>query len=106
MNRYLQNESAYNSNNDIFDLYFLGKKRSAAKWKKAADGLLALLAALISFFAEARVIRLVRTGAVALCLVGLIGIIGAMECGGLSLAAGLVISSLLLVVEIVCLRRR
>ena len=101
----MQNESGFNSNNDIFDMYFLGHKRSPAKWKKAADRLLCVLAALISFFSDVRVIRVVRTASVALCLVGLIGIVGAMEHGTLSLLAGLSVSALLVAVEAVCLRR-
>lgn len=105
MNRYMQSESKFNSNNDIFDLYFQGRKRTQATWKKAADALLCVLAAFLSFFSDARVIRVVRTVSVALCLVGLIGIVGAMEHGTLSLLGGLSVSALLLAVEAVCLRR-
>ncbi len=105
MNAYYENNSKYNSNNDIFETYFnIGA--TASKTRKAADACLAALSALIAFLTGLRVRILVRTLTFSVCLVGFIGIIGAMERGTLGLGAGLLIGALLVGAEFLCLRRR
>ncbi|MBQ9773652.1 MAG: hypothetical protein IJW30_03215 [Clostridia bacterium] len=106
MNTYYQQNERIYSNNDIFEAYFLTDAKPVTKWKKAADRLLGLLAALISFLTSARVRTFVRVLLVTLSLVGMIGIIGAMESGALGLGAGLGFGALLVSIEVLCLRRR
>ena len=106
MNTYYQQNSRISSNNDIFEEYFFGGARPASAWKKAADRVLAILSAIILFFCSARVRTVVRVGAVALSLVALIGVIGAVEHGTLSMGFGLALGLALIVLEVSCLRRR
>lgn len=106
MNTYYQQNSHISSNNDIFEEYFFGGARPVPAWKKAADRVLAILSAIILFLCNARVRTVVRVGAFALSLVGLIGVIGAVEHGTLSLGLGLLLGALLVALEVTCLCRR
>ncbi len=105
MNAYYQQNRSSNSNNDIFEAYFFEGTVRVSAWRKAADQVLAFLAAILNFLVSVPVRRFLRVGGTALALVGMIGVIGAMESGALSLFAGLLIALALIGLEVLCLRR-
>lgn len=101
---YQQNSNIY-SNNDIFDAYFNAGARPS-KMRKAADAVLAALSLILAFLTAARTVAVARAVGFGLCLVGFVGIIGAMETGAISLGLGLVLGAIMLGVEVLCLRRQ
>ena len=105
MNISYQNNERIYSNNDIFSDYFnVGTRPS--KMRKAADELLAALSLILTFLTATRTRVVARTCGFGLCLVGFIGIIGAMKTGAISLGFGLVLGAVLLGIEVLCLRRQ
>ena len=105
MNAYYNQKGYYNSNNDIFEAYFYGSAKAAPTWKRIADRLLAYLSIIISVLTCAAAKRLYKASSVALCLVGIVGLIGAMESGMLPLWLGILVSLPLLAVEFFTLRK-
>jgi hypothetical protein len=105
MNISYQNNGRIYSNNDIFADYFnVGARPS--KMRKAADAMLAALSLILAFLTAARTRVIARTLGFGLCLVGFVGIIGAMESGALSLGFGLLLGGVILGIELLCLRRQ
>ncbi len=101
---YQNNERVY-SNNDIFKDYFnIGVRHS--KMRKAADAMLAALSLILTFLTAARTVAVARAIGFGFCLVGFVGIIGAMEAGTISLGLGLVLGAVILGIELLCLRRQ
>ena len=105
MNISYQNNGQAYSNNDIFADYFNAGTRPS-KMRKAADALLAALSLILTFLTAARTRVVSRAIGFGLCLVGFVGIIGAMETGAISLGFGLVLGAAILGIEVLCLRRR
>lgn len=101
---YQNNEHIY-SNNDIFADYFNAGARPS-KMRKAADAMLAALSLILTFLTAARTRVAARALGFGLCLVGFVGIIGAMEAGSISLGFGLVLGGAILGIELLCLRRQ
>ena len=106
MNAYYNNNEYINSNNDIFEAYFYGSAKTVPAWKKLADNLLAYLSILLSVMTCATAKRIYKAASVALCLVGMIGMIGAMESGAMPLWAGILISLPLIAAEFFVLRKQ
>ncbi|MBE6699887.1 MAG: hypothetical protein E7584_06595 [Ruminococcaceae bacterium] len=101
---YQNNERVY-SNNDIFGDYFnVGTRHS--KMRKAADAMLAALSLILTFLTAARTRVVARALGFGICLVGFVGIIGAMETGAISLGFGLILGGAILGIELLCLRRQ
>lgn len=101
MNRFCEKEQVFHSNSRIFEGCFaeVAKERSTVgtmlrtarrTFKKA--------------LASARVQRIAKVAAFTGCLVGMLGIIGAMEAGSLALGTGLILGIALLGLEYLCLR--
>ena len=104
MNAYYQQNARVNSNNDIFEAYFTEGTVRVSVWKRIADQLLAMLAALLTFAVSAPIRRFLRVGGTAISLVGIIGVIGAIECGTLGIGLGFLIGLGLVGFELFCLR--
>ena len=105
MNISYQNNGRIYSNNDIFADYFnVGARPS--KMKKAADAMLAALSLILAFLTSAHTRVVARALGFGLCLVGFVGIIGAMESGAISLGFGLLLGGAILGIELLCLRRQ
>ena len=105
MNISYQNNGQVYSNNDIFADYFnVGARPN--KMRKAADALLAALSLILTFLTATRTRAIARAVCFGVCLVGFVGIIGAMETGAISLGLGLVLGAALLGIEVLCLRRQ
>ena len=105
MNISYQNNGRIYSNNDIFGDYFNTGARYS-KMRKAADTLLAALSIILAFLTSARTRVVVRALGFGLCLVGFVGVIGAMETGAISLGFGLILGGAILGIELFCLRRQ
>ena len=105
MNISYQNNGRIYSNNDIFGDYFNVSSRPS-KMRKAADTLLAALSLILSFLTAARTRVVARALGFGLCLVGFVGVIGAMEAGAISLGFGLLLGGAILGIEFLCLRRQ
>ena len=105
MNISYQNNGRIYSNNDIFGDYFNVSARPS-KMRKAADAMLAALSLILAFLTAARTRVIARTVGFGLCLVGFVGIIGAMESGAIALGFGLVLGAALLGIEVLCLCRQ
>ena len=105
MNISYQNNERIYSNNDIFGDYFnVGARPS--KIRKAAEAMLAALSLIFTFLTAARTRVVARALGFGLCLVGFVGIIGAMETGAISLGFGLVLGGAILGIELLCLHRQ
>ena len=105
MNISYQNNGRIYSNNDIFADYFnVGARPS--KMRKAADAMLAALSLILAFLTSAHTRVVARALGFGLCLVGFVGIIGAMESGAISLGFGLLLGGAILGIELLCLRRQ
>ena len=105
MNISYQNNGRIYSNNDIFADYFNAGARPS-KMRKAADAMLAALSLILAFLTATRTRVIARAFAFGLCLVGFVGIIGAMETGAISLGFGLLLGGAILGIELLCLRRQ
>lgn len=105
MNISYQNNERIYSNNDILGDYFnVGTRYS--KMRKAADAMLAALSLILTFLTATRTRVIARAIGFGLCLVGFVGVIGAMETGAISLAFGLILGAAILGIELLCLRRQ
>ena len=104
MNAYYNNKRLVDSNNDIIEAYFTEKIIHRGAFFRALEWLLALVFALIGSMCSAKARRIYRASAVALSLVGMIGVIGAMESGALGMGMGLLIGALFIGVELLALR--
>ena len=106
MNAYFDNNRDFNSNSRIIEAYFTETvRRPSAAWK-ASKALLSMLEALLATLTCAKAKCIFKALSVAVCLIGFVGIIGAMEQGTLGLGAGLLMGMLFVGIEYLCLRRR
>ncbi|MBQ7334913.1 MAG: hypothetical protein IJW92_00345 [Clostridia bacterium] len=105
MNAYYPKSANVNSNNDIFKGYLNKGEQAVIGWSKRLDQLLCWLSMMVRALTGEKVLRIARVSGVAVCLVGLIGVIGAMESGALGLGLGIVIATVFIGIEYLCLRR-
>ena len=104
MNAQYQKKQQINSNIDMIGSFLDSGKSGAAFLEKRVDGVLSLLAAILTFLTDTRVLAIVRVLTVAVCLVAFVGLIGAMECGALSLGFGVLLGALFFGIEVLVLR--
>ena len=105
MNISYQNNGHIYSNNDIFADCFNVSARPS-KMRKAVDAMLAALSLILAFLTSTRTRIVARALGFGLCLVGFVGIIGAMETGAISLGFGLILGGAILGIELLCLRHQ
>lgn len=106
MNAYYNNNRTNNSNNEIFLDLLIGGKRTVPAWKRNADKLLALLAAMVAVLTGSVARRILRVVTFTAILLGLIAVVGAVEAGTLGIGTALLISLPLLALEYLCLRKQ
>lgn len=106
MNAYFENNGAFNSNSRIFEGYFTESETRTSRLQRATEKLFFRMAVLTRTLTDSRVCRLVKAITVALSLIGFVGVIGAIEHGGLGMGAGLLIGATLVGLEYLCLRGR
>ena len=104
MNRYIEKNSEFNSNRRIFEAYYNEVARPESRLQKVLETLVSYILMLVHMLSSAQVKALIKVFTVAVSLVGLVGIIGAMEQGSLGLGTGLLIGSLLIALEYLSLR--
>ena len=100
MNKYFDRNDVINSNSRIYEGYFTDVSNTKNPLKKLSD----ILFLILRFLSGQTLIRTIKTVMVALSLIGFLGIIGAMENGTLGFGTGLLIGTLLLAIEYLCLR--
>lgn len=105
MDIFYQQNSKIHSNNDIFEVYFEESVMRAGTLRRMLDRMLAFFSHMLLSLTSARAKAIFRVGGVAVSLVGMVGVIGAMESGAVSLLGGVLIGALLIGVEYLCLRR-
>jgi hypothetical protein len=106
MNKYFDQNDIFNSNRRTYKGYFTETKKEKSAFQKWLEKVIALLSVLMRTISESSALRTVKVIGVAVSLIGFIGIIGAMEQGTLGMGSGLLIGSLLLLVEYLCLKGR
>ena len=106
MNKYYDNNDQYISNKRIFEAYFTEIKREPSAFQKALRGALCLLASLAALIVAGKERGTFKAVSLALCLLGMIGLIGAMESGSISMLGGIGIALILLAIEYFCLAAR
>lgn len=106
MNAYYdKNEQVY-SNKGIMEAYFGESVKTVGGLERALGAILSALSLILSILTCDVVRRVAKALSVAVCLVGFVGVIGAMERGTLGLGLGILIGMLLLGLEVLCLRPR
>ena len=101
MNKYYVTNEQFNSNKRIFEAYYKEAEIKPSILQRVADFWLALLSVLTS--ERARTVA--KAASVALCLIGLIGIAGAIENGTLSIGVGILVATVLLGIEFFSLKK-
>ncbi len=104
MNTCFDKNSEFDSNKRIIEAYFGEDAIPSSPWRKYAEQLLFLLSALLRVLTCTKARRICKAVSLALCLVGFIGIIGAMERGVIGLGLGLLIGIAIIGIEALCLR--
>ena len=104
MNKAFTNNDQFISNKRIMEAYFAEAEMTAGKLDGILDRIAAILLSILSVLTCARVISLTRTCVAVGCLVGFVGLIGAMESGSISLLSGLLLSVPVLGVEYLTLK--
>ncbi len=102
MNKYYDNNEQFNSNKRIFEVYFTEIKKEPTLLERMGNILSWLFAALTS----ARARGIAKAMIVIACLIGFVGLIGAIEQGFLSIGTGLLLSVPLLIIEVLCFKKR
>ena len=104
MNASFEKNGNFNSNSRIFEAYFTDVETKETALQKLLS--VCEKAASFATLAKSRsVLRAIRLLGMAGSLVGFVGIIGAIECGTLGLGLGLLLGSLLIGVEYLCLKK-
>ena len=104
MNAYFEKNNSFDSNRRTFKSYYEEVSPRANAAHKAAELLLSLLSALLRIITHVASSALVKVLSFALCFVGFVGVIGAMEHGSLGMGAGLLIGAGLVAFELLLLR--
>ena len=105
MNRYYDQNEQFRSNNRIFEGYFTESRKSVGGVQRRLDALLSILYAILVMLTSERAIRLGRVLGVVGSLVGMGVLFAAIEAGSVGLGVGLLLGSLLVGIEYLCLRR-
>ncbi len=101
MNRFYEEERIFHSNSRIFE----GRFAEVTEEKSSVGNVLhTAWKAVKKVKASARVQRMAKAVAFTGCMLGMLGIIGAMEAGSLAIGTGLLLSVALLGLEYLCLR--
>ena len=91
MNTYFEKNEQISSNKRIMNAYFGESARCESRVSKVFETVLVLLLSLIRFLTSASVRHVVKVSSVAVSLVALLCVAGAIESGSLGLGPGLVL---------------
>ena len=101
MNKYYVSNEQFNSNKRIFEAYYTETEVKPGFGKKAFEFFLTMF----SILTCERARTLVHAIVISLSLIGLIGIVGAMENGTISMGAGILAALVLIGIEILSLKK-
>lgn len=104
MNAYFENNGAFHSNSRIFEGYFTEAEPRASRLQRVSEKLFSRMTSLVRVLTDSRVCRIAKAVSIAVSLVGFVGVIGAMERGGIGIGTGLLIGAALVGLEYLCLR--
>ena len=104
MNTCYNHNSDFNSNKRIIEAYFGEAVKPVGKGKRILDTLLSFVSLMIRALTSSLARRLLKAFSVAVCLIGFVGVIGAMESGAIGLGTGLLIGLGLMGIEYLSLR--
>ena len=104
MNTTFEKNSTFNSNSRIFEGYFEDNTQKVRSFHKGLDSFLYIIASILTALTSAKAIALFKVIGVACSLVGFVGIIGAVECGTLTMSAGVLLGAFVIGIEYLCLR--
>ena len=106
MNAYFDHNERIDTNKRIIEAYFSDVTTAPGFFTRAADAVLAFLFAMWKALTSDVARRIAKALGVAVSLVGLVGVVGAIERGTLGLGAGLMIGLAIVGIEYLCLRPR
>ena len=106
MNAYFEKNRSFRSNKRTFKSYYEETAVQANGAQRIADLLLGVLSMLLCAIHRIASSAIAKVLSFALCFVGFVGVIGAMEHGSLGMGTGLLIGAGLLAVEFLLLRPR
>jgi hypothetical protein len=106
MNAYFDHHERIDTNSRIIEAYFSDVTTAPGVFSRGIDAVLTFLFAMWKALTSDVARRVVKALGVAISLVGLCGVIGAIERGTLGLGAGLVIGLAIVGIEYLCLRPR
>ena len=104
MNTCFDKKANFDSNKRIIEAYFGEDAVCESPLKKYIDQFLFLLAAVLRTLTCTKARRICKALSLAVCLVGFVGIIGAMERGVIGLGLGFLIGLAMIGIEVLCLR--
>lgn len=104
-NKYGKNNSVFNNNYSTKGIARSSRKRYAAP-SNAIEAILYFIDTLISFICSARVRVIAKAVMGFVCLIGILGIIGRLELGTLSLLSGCIGLGLIILVEFLVIRQK
>jgi hypothetical protein len=104
MNTTFEQNSNFNSKSRIYEGYFEESASRAGNIRRGLESFLYIIASILTAMTSAKAIALFKVIGVAGALVGFVGIIGAVEQGTLGMGAGLLLGTLLVGIEYLCLR--
>lgn len=104
MNRYFDNEQAFNSNSRIFNAYYTNQETTRKSSQTLLETVRAKLACARASKQLRKALRIARPIVFSAALLSLLGIAAAIEAGSLGLGAGIVSSAVLFGIEYLCLR--
>ena len=106
MNRSYTENKHFSSDCGIYEAFYAEIAEPALARKNRVDALLSRLLAIWQILTGATARRLAKVTVFTLCLVGTVGVVGAMELGRLSLSSGLFLSAAMLAIQCLCFKRR
>ena len=104
MNRTAEQNRSFNSNSRIFEAHFEEYAIPQKSLRQVMDLFLYIIAIAFRFITSAKAVAWLRVVGVAGSLVGMIGIIGAVEQGNIGLGSAFLMGSALIAIEYLCLR--
>ena len=106
MNRSYTENKRFNSDCGIYEAFYTEIAEPVLAGRNRVDALLSRLLAIWQILTGATARRLAKVTVFTLCLVGTVGVVGAMELGRISLASGLLLSAVMFAIQCLCFMRK
>jgi hypothetical protein len=106
MNRSYTENKQFSSDCGIYEAFYTEVAEPALAGEKRLEAFLSYLLAIWQILTGATARRLAKVTVFTLCLVGTVGVVGAMELGRISLSSGLLLSAVMFAVQCLCFMRK